>query len=371
MDTWITDTELEVIINAEKDGEPLEEGDDVVPGDEINYTIDVNNIGTGKATDIGITYQVPDYVTLDEDSIVVPDGFDYTYDEATGELTITGDEIEGGDSKQITFDVTVDDYADPEEDIGGSVDVDFKDSNDDPHTLPPQEFPVFNIDQDPDVLVTIDGVLEKTLTADEEVEVIFEVKNTGNVTDDFQLFITDSYDPSIWTIYLDEAGNGVVDASDPEVSSGDLTGDIVPEGSLQYIAVGTVPVLEDGWESILTLNATSTQDGTISDQESFTLELSAPNMVLTLDSDVTEQKPGEDIVYTLVAENVGREDAEQVVISIPIPDHTDFKENSIWVDGLQGTEEATYDETENIIVTQAKTFAPNGSMEVQFTVTIR
>ena len=352
-DTWVTDTYLEVTITAEKDGAPLEENDEVVPGDEINYTIDITNDGTGDADNISVVYQVPDYVTYDPDSIEIVDqdgvdiseDYDVVYDDTTGTLTITskdGTELAGGDSVIITFDVTVDQYATPGDEIEGTLDVVYDDSSGAEQTPPLYEFPTFTIDEDPAVSVTIVGNDEELLIAGTEVEVVFTVKNEGNVTDDFAITLQElPDDPSIWTLYLDVNGDGSV--LDPVVFPL-ATGDLLPGETVQYIAKATVPANEDGWDSALTLTATSTQDPLVSDEDTFTLELSAPKMTIVLSGVAIDdpqdapdpssgvdvlQEPAGKVLFTVVAKNEGREIAKNVVISMDIPDHMTFVVGSI------------------------------------------
>jgi len=82
-------------------------------GDVIDYTITVRNIGDAGSiwANTVLTDTISSYVTLDQGSIDAPSGAVIDYNATTKLLTVTLGDIAVGDSKVITFSVTVNDNA--------------------------------------------------------------------------------------------------------------------------------------------------------------------------------------------------------------------------------------------------------------------
>jgi len=111
-DPNITDPSAEAYLR--KVGQNIDSSDGKTRvGDEIAYTITVSNIGpTGTVWgDAVLTDAISAYVTLVTSSIVVPSGSDYNYDPESRILTVDLGDIAGGETKEVKFNVTVNEGA--------------------------------------------------------------------------------------------------------------------------------------------------------------------------------------------------------------------------------------------------------------------
>ncbi len=80
---------------------------------------------------------------------------------------------------------------------------------------------------------------------------------------------------------------------------------------------------------MVTLTATSSGDGTKTDQVRGTTSSTSANLTLAKSADRATVAPGQDIVYTVNASNgSGLTDASTVVLTDPIPTYTGFKVGS-------------------------------------------
>lgn len=82
------------------------DGDGAVsPGDRVEYTVTVRNVGNTAATAVGLADPIPGHTSLVSGSIVASQG---TVDDASPTVAVTLGEIPGGGSADVRFAVTVD-----------------------------------------------------------------------------------------------------------------------------------------------------------------------------------------------------------------------------------------------------------------------
>ncbi len=282
------------------------------PGDEITYTITIENTGTGKATDIIIKDTIPDYTTFVSAS--------KPYSSVVGRTYIWEiDEVCGGCSVSFTITVEVDAATPDETVLGNRVTLDYSDANGNPY---PQE----------------SDYVEVTVTAP-----IMTITKTADVT------TADPGDEITYTLYYENTGTG--DATNVEIvdiipadttvvsasptwtsSSGDKytwdVGTVSAGGSGTITLVVQVDVgIDDGivltnYVSLYYEDANGNPYPTETDHVEVTV--TAPIMTITKTADVTTADPGDEITYALEYENTGTGEATDVYIKDTIPADTEY-----------------------------------------------
>jgi uncharacterized repeat protein (TIGR01451 family) len=169
-------------------------------------------------------------------------------------------------------------------------------------------------------------------------------ENDGSNTD--SLIITGTGNGSGFTVqYLDDtATDRTADVTGPGYTISSLSAgankvwtlNVTPSGDPSPVAGGTA------YEVFVT--ATSSGDGTRTDQVKATTSSTSANITLLKSADKATADPGEDITYTVDATNgSGLSGASSIVVTDPIPANTGFKVNSETFDPQTSTLTRTVD----------------------------
>jgi len=231
----------------------------------------------------------------------------------------------------------------------------------------------FVVDNKVDLTVVANGDLTVTPGSTDQV-LSFEVTNTGNTTQGYQVVLTgaagDTIDMTTTSIYLDVNGDGALDAGDTLYTPGTNIADIAPDASIQVLVVADAPLsavdgdsaaydltaitLDAGTTTVTTDDAAAVEDptvvqdvfadgaGTIDAALDGTFSAAATYNVATAALDVqksaevisdpfngvggdgTEPKaiPGAVVRYTITVENSSATDATDVTVVDLIPANT-------------------------------------------------
>jgi len=156
----------------------------------------------------------------------------------------------------------------------------------------------------------------------EEVNVPFSVTNTGNGYDGFEItasnLLEDDADLENLQVFIDENGNGKVDFGEPLYP--DAPPQLAPGETLHLVLTGKVPVVPDGSQILINLEAQSLGNPQVTDNETVTVEVNTEIAVQTsLSADKTSILPGDTVNLTLSLLNKG---------NVPLPGATvPFDEN--------------------------------------------
>ncbi len=215
------------------------------------------------------------------------------------------------------------------------------------------------------------------------VSYLHTVTNTGNGTDTIDMTTSSSQGWSV-SLYLDD-GDGIFEPGTDDVALADSDTDGTPDsGSLIadasvdiWVAVSVPAGTADGTVDTTTVTGTSSFDGTVTDSATDTTTVTAPTLSVTKSVlPAGDQPPGTTLTYTVVITNNGNADANQVVLTDPIPANTTYVGSSITQDSNPRTDIADGD-TADYTVTSATTvtvsvgtLAPSASTTITFQVTI-
>jgi len=162
------------------------------------------------------------------------------------------------------------------------------------------------------------------------------INNTGNGSDTFDLVATNSCGWTV-TIYWDENGNGVKDATETTVVSD--TDSIPADSDFEVVLVVEIPAgTANDTSCDTTLTATSRFDGGITDTSTLTTQVE--DAVLTVTKaivDTASFKPGDTVTYAIEGHNTGTATAESVVVTDAIPANTTYVPGSIRIGAVGGT----------------------------------
>ncbi len=162
------------------------------------------------------------------------------------------------------------------------------------------------------------------------------INNTGNGSDTFDLVATNSCGWTV-TIYWDENGNDVKDATETTVVSD--TGAVPADGQFEVVLVVEIPAgTANDTSCDTTLTATSRFDAGITDTSTFTTRVE--DAVLTVTKaivDTASFKPGDTVTYAIEGRNTGTATAESVVVTDAIPANTTYVPGSIRIGAVGGT----------------------------------
>jgi uncharacterized repeat protein (TIGR01451 family) len=282
------------------------------PGDEITYTLEYENTGSGEATDVYIKDTIPDdveFVSADPVYTSVS-GNTYTWYFAS---------VDGKSSGTITLVVKVKVGTPDETLLRNQVTLDYNDANGNPL---PQESdsvdvtvtaPIFTFSKVADVSTADPGdFIKYTIT----------YKNTGT-GDATEVEITD-------TIPADTT----LESTDPTHTSS--------SGDTYTWDLGTVEAGKDGTITVIVSVDAHTPDGTLL-RNTATLDYSdangnpypqmkdyadvtvtAPVMTIAKTGNVDTADPGDGITYTITYKNTGTGTATNVVVADTIPPDTEF-----------------------------------------------
>ena len=310
--------------------------DDTTPaiGQTVTFTVTVGNDGPGDATGVDATVALPSGVTY------VGDTSGGAFDPTTGAWTIGA--LEAGTT--VTFDITA--TVDAPGVRTATIEVVAHDQLD-TDSVPANDVLAEDDQDEVQLDVVAQPGIDLTLTGDETVlagtTVVLPhvLTNTGDAVDDILVTATNDLGWPI-ALYVDADGDGVLDATDPQVV-GALS--LAPDESVDLLIEITAPAgTPAGTSSTTTTTATSGIDPTETVSTTDRVTVVAP--VLTIDKQVSPTgtaAPGDRLVYTIVVTNSGSAPATNPLVIDDTPAGTTYEPGSTTLDGAAVADSATGD----------------------------
>ena len=209
------------------------------------------------------------------------------------------------------------------------------------------------------------------------------VTNNGNYDDTIDLTAVSS---NGWTVqlYHDVNGNGAYDSgtdtllTDTDADSVPDTGLIADDGTFLILVAVTVPTnAANNAVDTTTVTGTSSFDTNVSESATDTTTIQAPVLgVVKSVAPVGNQPPGTTLTYTIVVTNNGAGQANQVVMTDPIPANTTYVAGSITYNAAARTDAGGDDNADYNVTNAGKvtvdvgTMAPSVVATITFQVTI-
>ena len=304
------------------------------PGASIVYTLTAANNGTQDATGVVLTETLPDGTTFDSANSSV--GW---YDIGGGQFEFIIGNLSAGTSTPVLFAVTVTAPA-----AAGHDDIVNNASIADDGTNGSDPIPGDNSASDtdtlnaaPDYQVTIDDG-QTTVTPGQSVTYQVTLTNVGN-QDGTGVVLSNLYPKQILHNVL-VTGGGTVDETGGTIdwNIGDLA---VGESRSFTITADVRLTIPAGWDTFehsttATDDLSNGADATPANNTASDTDIldAAPDLLLTKDDSNTVIAPGQVAVYVLTKQNVGNQDATNVIITETVPVGTTFfaaQSDPLWV----------------------------------------
>ena len=184
------------------------------------------------------------------------------------------------------------------------------------------------------------------------------VTNTGNEPDiiDFQTSSTQG-----WTVVVyEDDGDATFDAGDTALVDNNANSDVdtntlAADGTMDVFVCVTVPTgTANGTVDVTTVDVFSGIDPSETDSATDTTTVDAPSLsVVKSVSPTGDQPPGTVLTYTIVITNNGGGDAQNVVMTDPVPTNTTYQGNSITLNAAAQTDpsDSPTDESDHNVTT--------------------
>lgn len=302
------------VITFEKSANPIS-GSDIKEGDEITYTIKINNSSDVEAKDIKISDVIPEGTTYVEGSA-----------DANGSITDktlnwTISSLAANSSQTVSFKVKADSIGDSvSKDIQNVAKINGSDTNIVKHRVVKSKL---------EIIKAVDKVIA---SEDDLITYTFNVKNVGttSTTADFE----DTLPEGLSDIkVIDQDG---LSATDNKVI-GNL-GTIKPNETVTFKIQAKVNTLaQDSYEATLN-NKASIKDDTsaeIIESNEVTTKVLKGELYFEKSANVEDMKnvfPGDEITYSIKVGNKGTKAIENVIVKDKVP------ENTTLVDAMEGKE---------------------------------
>jgi uncharacterized repeat protein (TIGR01451 family) len=308
------------IISIEKEVD-AEEAD---PGAILTYTLTYVNSGTGTAAHVWVNDTIPEYTTFYE-----TDNEDY--EESGGTYSWHFTDV-GPGTYTITLKVKIDVGTNPGANLTNTVTMDYTDANENPFDT--QEDSVSTIVKAPDMSITKEADGTEYNPGDIITYTITYVNDgNGNAGD---VWINDTI-PDHTTFksanptYSDVSGSTYIwHFTDVEPGTYTITLEVT-------VDVGTAPTTS--LVNIVTLDFTDANGNQPYDtqEDSVTVTVTAPSMIINKEADCEEADPGDIISYTLTYKNIGNGIAGNVWVNDTLPDHTTYHSSNPTYSDIDGS----------------------------------
>jgi uncharacterized repeat protein (TIGR01451 family) len=312
------------------------------PGDQVTYTINYSNTGTGPALNTVITDVLNSNYTYVNGSITpTPTGDSSKYINGSRTVAWYVGKVPGLGSGTMTFKVTVNANVPYHTSINNQANIAWIDSTNGHPRADSGSSPAVTVNQ-----VTLGNVLPDTtmsLTQDAGLKAVypFTFHNLGNGTDSLSIAPVSSLGFS-WTYYVDTDSNGVVSGSDYTFAGN--TPSNPQGGNLYLLGVATIPhATADRAKDSTSFVFTFLSSGTFKDTVKTITTVRAPKMVLTKAVTVFSSPsgslpvPGAVLEYTITYRDTGSGASANVVVTDSIPQYTTYQAHTVSLNGvLQG-----------------------------------
>ncbi|WP_154223712.1 isopeptide-forming domain-containing fimbrial protein [Marinicella rhabdoformis] len=304
----------------------------VIPGNDVTYTVNYDNVGNQDATGVVITETVPLYTTYNPGANT--DAWVCLPDNSSGSTcTLAIGDIDVGDNGSVGFTVTVDDaLPDGVDTLNNSVSIaDDGTNGPDPDLNNNQDNDNTPVNAAPDLTLTKDDG-GATVVPGGIVVFTLSYENVGNqtatgveITETVPLSTTfESGSSSVgWLCVPDgSAGNtctlAIADLDPNDTGSVNFAVQIdnpIPSGLTQIVNTGSIA--DDG------TNGPDPTPGDNSDNDTTPVG-GAPDMAISKSDGVSIVSPGDTLTYVLNYQNIGNQDATGVVITETVPLQSTF-----------------------------------------------
>ena len=169
----------------------------------------------------------------------------------------------------------------------------------------------------------------------------FDVLNTGNGPDVFDLSVAGV--PANWTavIYNDLNDNGILEADEAVPTNVVTSVSLAPDAAGNYLLVVTAPEsVSDGEDASMTVTSTSQFDTGVSDTASNVVTVTAASVSVIKEVTPSIPQPGDVVTYAIRGENTGTSTAYNVVVADLLPPGLTYVPGSIRMGQGEGI---TYD----------------------------
>ncbi len=325
-----TETEVESAPNLSASTKTVDQGA-AAPGDRLEYTITLRNTGDMNATNVTVIDTLPsDYVTL----VDVPSGA--TYNPAAGTLTWSGLTVNTGAPLALSFEVDLD-------------------------LVVPDGESIVN-------LATIDDGFHTEVIERRATTIVGSAPNLSTSSKEVDLADAAPGDTLEYTITLRNSGNAAAEAASLEdvlpvnvawdgwIEQGDATwdgvavewtGDVQPgvDAVIAYRVRINTPLDDD----TLIYNFANLDDNFPNHEEftigpAQTIVQSAPNLSTSTKAvDLTDARPGDELLYTITLRNSGDMVAHESVVLDEIPARATYVAGTVAADSGDAVYQPAYD----------------------------
>lgn len=321
----------------------------VMPGQEIRYTIRVENTGDAVATNVRITDSTPSRLTPDEDSLEITTDGEVEDDDLFGDGVII-DELQPGDDVVIRYDARVD--SDVKSDMTLTNEVVARDDEGDRA----EDEATVTVQGETAFLNITKSVNKTSVEAGEEVKYTITVENTGDA-DATHVRITDNL-----PMHLIDYIRGTLEIDGSNITEEDLFGDGIEASRLRVgdeIVIKYDAKVDEDIDADTTIEnmAEVTADGGLKDRAFAHVNVAGGNilepsvkLVKMVRNETTGESnfstsnsanPGNVLVYKITLTNNGSETLTGVKVSDVLPGEITYLGGTveIWMNSVQLTGE--------------------------------
>jgi uncharacterized repeat protein (TIGR01451 family) len=308
------------------------------PGDEVTYTINYSNTGTGPALNTVVTDVLNSNYTYVNSSInPTPTGDSSKYINASRTVAWYIGQVPGLGSGTMTFKVIVNADVPYHTSINNQANIAWIDGTNGHSRADSGSAPAVTINQT--VLGNVSPDTAMSLIQDAGLNAVypFTFHNLGNGTDSLSINPLTSLG-FVWSYYVDVDSNGSVNGSDYSFTGN--TPSVVQGGTLHLLAVATIPhATADKAEDSTSFVFTFLSSGTFKDTVKTITTVRAPKMVLTKAVTVFSSPsgslpvPGAILEYTITYHDTGTGASGNVVVTDSIPQFTTYQSGSVVLNG--------------------------------------
>jgi len=344
------------------------------PGDSAVYTLAISNVGaegSNTARNVVVTDVLPlgmSYVSAGN----LPPGAAASYDAATRTVTISGFDMDAGDSYAIAITVKIDspapagaDYAGQANDETLTNQASIRGDNFEPTPENNEDEVDVTLDADPDLAVTKVANLT-TVTTGQQVTYTITVQNLGNQVST-GIVVTDQLDTSVVN-FVSASNGGTFDPVTGRVTwtiDSLSPADQPPVFTVVVQVKDTVPAGPDTLNNTVTVaddGQSGPESDTTNNDDDVVIELDAtPDLVVDKQVDLVKATQGDSLLYTITVTNAGNQGSTGIVITDSLPPGVTF---------VSASNGGVYDPSAGTVTWSGLTLAPGETVQVTLQISL-